>query len=466
MLTGTVALYWGVICCSPPLQEYRPGCCRTGGRIRWEDCSVLSRFLLGPPRFSAEFNMSDPYFQAMFADRIGGVNYGKGTAIYKFEKIKRAKRKALADFPERRLLDFGIGDNDEMAPASVRRAMESELNKPENRGYADNGPAEFKEAAARFMNRNFGVVLDPATEINHCIGSKTALAMLPASFINPGDITLMTVPGYPVAGTHTLYYGGVVHKLPLLAENDFFPNLEEISPDILQRAKLLVLNYPNSPTGKTATTEFYERVVQFAQDNEIVVIQDAAHAMLSYDSEPHSFLATSGAKEVGVEVHSLSKGFNMIGWRIGWVCGHERIVRAFSDVKDNSDSGQFLATQLAAAAALDDDSIPKTNRAKYHRRLEKLVGVLSRCGFRCSMPGGTYFLYTPAPKSLESGPTFENGEAASQYLITEQSICTVPWDDAGAFLRFSVTYEAADEAAEDALMAETESRLKNLKPVF
>ncbi len=410
--------------------------------------------------------MSDPYFQSLFADRIGGVNYGKGTAIYKFEKIKRAKRKVLTDFPDRKLLDFGIGDNDEMAPESVRQAMAIEINKSENRGYADNGSAEFKEAVARFMKRNFRVELDPTDEVNHCIGSKTALAMLPAVFINPGDITLMTVPGYPVAGTHTLYYGGVVHQLPLLAENDFFPDLEGIAPDILRKARLLVLNYPNSPTGKTATTEFYERVVRFARENELVVIQDAAHGMLSYDREPHSFLAVPGAKEVGVEVHSLSKGFNMIGWRIGWVCGHKRIVRAFSDVKDNSDSGQFLATQLAAAAALDDDSIPTATRAKYHRRLEKLVAVLSRCGFRCDMPGGTYFLYTPAPKSLQDGPRFENGEAASQYLITEQSICTVPWDDAGAFLRFSVTYEAADEAAEDELMAETGSRLKNLKPVF
>ena len=147
--------------------------------------------------------MSDPYFQSLFADRIGGANYGKGTAIYKFEKIKRAKRKALADHPERQLLDFGIGENDAMAPEAVRRRMAEEINKPENRGYADNGTPAFKEAVARFMQREFGVALDPATEVNHCIGSKTALAILPACFINPGDITLMTVPGYPVAGTHT-----------------------------------------------------------------------------------------------------------------------------------------------------------------------------------------------------------------------------------------------------------------------
>lgn len=410
--------------------------------------------------------MSDPYFQQLFADRIGGANYGKGTAIYKFEKIKRAKRQALADFPDRTLLDFGIGENDAMAPEGVRQAMAKEINKPENRGYADNGVVEFKQAAARFMEREFGVVLDPVTEITHAIGSKPAYAMLPAVFINPGDITLMTVPGYPVAGTHTAYYGGVVHKLPLLAENEFLPDLDNIAPDILERAKLMVLNYPNSPTGKTAPRWFYDKVIEFAHEHNIVIVQDAAHSMLSFNQPPTSFLSVPGAKEVGVEVHSMSKGFDMIGWRMGWVCGHPLIVQAFADVKDNSDSGQFIAIQKAAAAALDDPEIPKQTRAKYRRRMEKLVAVLSRCGFDCKMPGGTYFLYTPAPKGLADGTTFENAEAASQYLIRQQSICTVPWDDAGAFLRFSVTYVAADEAAEDALMAETEARLKKLGPVF
>ncbi len=180
--------------------------------------------------------MSDPYFQKLFAERIGGANYGKGTAIYKFEKIKRAKRKALADHPERKLIDFGIGENDEMAPPSVREAMAHEINQPANRGYADNGVASYREAAARFMKRNFNVDLDPATEINHCIGSKTALAMLPAAFINPGDVTLMTVPGYPVAGTHTRYLGGTVVSLPLVADNDFFPDLKAIPAETLERA--------------------------------------------------------------------------------------------------------------------------------------------------------------------------------------------------------------------------------------
>jgi LL-diaminopimelate aminotransferase len=410
--------------------------------------------------------MSDPYFQKLFAERIGGVGYGKGTEIYKFEKIKRAKRKALADFPDRPLVDFGIGENDSMAPASVRARMAEEINRPENRGYADNGIAAFKESAARFMQRTFGVPLDPVKEVNHCIGSKTALSMLPACFINPGDVTLMTVPGYPVAGTHTRYYGGAVYKLPLAAENDFLPDLASIPADVLAKTKLLVLNYPNSPTGKTATREFFTRVIEWAKKHEIVVVQDAAHILLSYDAEPLSFLSVPGSRDVGVEVHSLSKGFDMIGWRIGWVCGNERIVQAFADVKDNCDSGQFAAIQRAAAAALDDDSIPKQIRAKYRRRLEKLVAALSRCGFKCKMPGGTYFLYARAPRGAEGGIQFETAEAASQYLITRQSIVTVPWDDAGPFLRFSVTYEAADEAAEDKLMSEAKARLKNCQLNF
>lgn len=410
--------------------------------------------------------MSDPYFQQLFAERIGGPQYGKGTEIYKFEKIKRAKRLALQTRPERLLLDFGIGENDSMADAAVRQRMAGEIDQAENRGYADNGIAEFKEAAARFMERNFGVRLDAATEVNHCIGSKTALAMLPACFINPGDVTLMTVPGYPVAGTHTRYYGGAVYRLPLVPENDFLPDLDAIPSDITRRAKLLVLNYPNSPTGRVATREFYERIVDFARDHQVVVIQDAAHIMLTFQGQPLSFLQVPGARDVGVEVHSLSKGFDMIGWRIGWVCGHPRLVQALADVKDNSDSGQFIAIQKAAVTALDDPSIPQRVNDKYRRRMEKLVAALTTCGFRCQMPGGSYFLYTPAPRGARGGIEFANAEAASQCLITEQSIVTVPWDDAGAFLRFSVTYEAADQEAEDALMAETISRLQQLRLVF
>jgi LL-diaminopimelate aminotransferase len=408
---------------------------------------------------------ADPWFQSLFAERIGGANYGRDTKIYKFERIKRAKRAALAAHPQRRLLDFGIGENDELADPLVRDVLKREADRLENRGYADNGIAAFKEAVAAFMNGTFGVDLDPATEINHCIGSKTALAMLPAAFINPGDITLMTVPGYPVAGTHTAYYGGKVYRLPLLPENGFHPDLDSIPAEVRRRAKLLVLNYPNSPTGAVATRDFYRRVIDFAHTNHVIVVQDAAHVLLSYGAPPLSFLQVEGARDVGVEVHSLSKGFNMIGWRMGWVCGHARLVQAFADVKDNCDSGQFMAIQWAAKAALDHPGIADRTRAKYHRRLEKLAAALRQVGFDARMPSGTYFLYVKAPVAC-AGRTFASAEDVSQYLIAEQSVCCVPWDDAGAYLRFSVTYQAADEATEDALMAETVDRLGGLRLQF
>ena len=410
--------------------------------------------------------MTEPYFQQLFADRIGGTNYGKSTEIYKFEKIKRAKRQVIADFPDRPLIDFGIGENDTTADDAVMKVMAHEILKPENRGYADNGCLEFKEAVARFMKRTFNVELNPVTEINHSIGSKPALAMLPSAFINPGDITLMTVPGYPVAGTHTRYLGGQVYDLPLKEENHFFPDLDAIPDDVKAKAKLLVINYPNSPTGQIANIEFYEKVVEFAKRHKIVVIQDAAHVMLTHRNKPLSFLEIPGAKEVGVEVHSLSKGWNMIGWRIAWVCGNATIVRAFADIKDNSDSGQFLAIQKAAVTALDDPTIPEESEKKYYRRLRKLIETLKRFGFTCEQPRGTYFLYVKAPKGVQDGPTFANAEEASQYLIREHSICTVPWDNAGAFLRFSVTYIAEDEPAEDELMFQFAERLTTIPFVW
>jgi LL-diaminopimelate aminotransferase len=403
--------------------------------------------------------MNDPYFQSLFADRIGGAGYGKDTAIYKFEKIKRAKRQAVADFPDRPLIDFGIGENDDMADVSVRNVMKAEIDKPENRGYADNGTAEYKNAAAAWMKREFDVTLDPATEIIHCIGSKSALTLLPAAFINPGDITLMTVPGYPVAGTWTRYLGGQVYSMPLLEENGYLPNLDAIPEDVARRAKLMVLNYPNNPTGAVADVSFYKDVIEFAKAQRIVVIQDAAHMLLSFGKRPLSFLQIDGAKEVGVEVHSMSKGFDMIGWRLGFVAGNERIVRAFGDIKDNADSGQFIAIQKAGVAALENREIPQRIRAKYERRLHKLVDALTSIGFHARLSGGSYFLYVRAPHGIKGGPTFATAEDCSQFLIRQRSISTVPWDDAGRYLRFAVTYRADTEKEEDDLMRALKDRL-------
>ncbi len=402
--------------------------------------------------------IKDDYIQSLFAERIGGASYGKDTAIYKFEKIKRAKRAALEKYPDKLLLDFGIGENDDLAPASVRDILKIEVDKEENKGYTDNGIPAFKEAASAFMKRNFNVDIDPQKEVNHCIGSKTALSMIPYGFINPGDYTLMTVPGYPVLGTHTAYCGGHVHKLPLLSENNYLPDLKNIPADVLAKAKLLLINYPNSPTGALAPDSFFEEVIQFAKEHNIIVVHDAAHILLSYKEPPKSFLSFDGAKEVGVEVHSMSKGFNMIGWRMGFVCGNEKVVKAFADIKDNSDSGQFAAIQQAAVHALSDDSIHKQVKEKYERRLVKLVKTLNACGFEAEMPEGTYFLYIKSPTEMD-GKTFANAEEAAQHFIKEKSIVVVPWDDAGSFLRFSATYDAKDEQEEDALMDELKKRL-------
>lgn len=410
--------------------------------------------------------MSDPWFQQLFADRIGGVNYGKSNAIYKFEKIKRAKRAALAAFPNIELLDFGIGENDAMAPEAVRQAMTREINKPSNRGYADNGIQAYKDAAARFMKREYGVQLDPTCEIVHCIGSKPALALLPGMVINPGDVCLMTAPGYPVAGTWTKYFGGEVYNMLLEEKNGYYPDFDAIPADILRRAKIMVLNYPNSPTGALATAEFFKKVIEIAHAHRIVVVNDAAHIVLTYGQKPLSFLAVDGAKEVGLETHTMSKGFNMIGWRLGFVCGNRKLVQAFADMKDNTDSGQFKAIQEAAVAGLDDPSIVRETRVKYERRLKKMVATLRELGFDARMPGGTYFLMVKAPKGVAGGAAFEDAEAASQWLIREKMICTVPYDE-GQMLRFSATYDVGEgEAAEDALMVRLKERLAGIKFQF
>ncbi len=272
--------------------------------------------------------MTESYIQQLFAERIGGAQYGKGTAIYKFERIKRARAVAQAAHPGVEILDLGVGEPDEMVPAPVVRQLCRQAARPENRGYTDNGIMEFREAVARHMERVFGVKgLDPKTEIIHSIGSKAALTLLPSCFINPGDVVLMTTPGYPVFGTHAKYYGGEVVNLPLTESNQFLPDLEAIPPEILRRAKVLVLNYPNNPTGASATPEFFARVVAFARQHNLIVIHDAAYAALVFQGRPLSFLATPGAKEVGVELFSMSKGFNMTGWRLGWVCGKTKISR-------------------------------------------------------------------------------------------------------------------------------------------
>lgn len=410
----------------------------------------------------------ETFIQQQFADRIGGANYGKDTAIYKFEKIKRAKAAAKKDFPNLELIDMGVGEPDEMADAGIVAKLAEEAAKPENRGYADNGIAEFKEAAARYLKEVFQVQgIDPASEIVHSIGSKPALAMLPSCFINPGDITIMTVPGYPILGTHTQYLGGEVYTVRLTAENDFLPDLASIPEDIALRAKLIYLNYPNNPTGASATREFFVKVVEWARRYNVVVVHDAPYAALTYDGlKPLSFLSVPGAKDVGVELHSLSKSYNMTGWRIGFVAGNPLIVKAFSDVKDNNDSGQFIAIQKAAAYGLAHPEITEKIAEKYSRRHNMLVEALNELGFNARKPKGSFFLYVAAPKAVVGGQKFATAEDFSQYLIREKLISTVPWDDAGRYVRFSVTFEANGLEEEERVISEIKRRLGEVRFEF
>jgi LL-diaminopimelate aminotransferase len=410
--------------------------------------------------------MSDPYIQNLFANRIGGAGYGKGTEIYKFEKIKRAKRAALVANPGAELIDMGVGEPDEMAFPDCVEALHTAAKKSDNRGYADNGGKLFQDAAARWLKNVCGVeIAKPEAQIVHSIGSKAALTILPACFINPGDVALMTTPGYPVFGTHAKYYGGEVHNLPLLEKNGFLPDLASIPPDKLRRAKSLVINYPNNPTGASATPEFFAQVVAFAKKHNLIVIHDAAYAALVFDGKPLSFLATPGALDVGVELHSMSKGFNMTGWRLGFVAGNDLIVKAYADVKDNSDSGQFLAIQEACAYALDHPEITQQIAAKYSRRMDGLVSVLNKHGLNARKPRGSFFLYVKVPKSGASKDgkrvVFEKAEHFSQWMITDKLISSVPWDDAGAYVRFSVTFVAKDQSDERRVLSEIDKRLAN-----
>jgi LL-diaminopimelate aminotransferase len=410
---------------------------------------------------------TESYIQSLFAQRLGGDQFGKDTKIYKFEKIKRAKRAALDENPGKDLFDMGVGEPDEKAYPGVIKALQLEAEKPENRGYTDNGIQEFKDAAVTYMENVFGVKgLDPNKHVNHTIGSKPGLAMVPSIYINPGDVILMTVPGYPVMGTHASYLGGEVVNLPLLEENNFLPDLKNIDPKIVERTKILYLNYPNNPTGATATREFFEEVVAFAKKNKIVVIQDAAYAALSFNNEPLSFLSVPGAMDVGVEFHSLSKAYNMTGWRIAFIVGNELVVKGLAHVKDNIDSGQFAAIQKAGVYALNHPEISREILEKYRRRLTLMVEALNSVGFNAKLPGGSFFLYVKAPKGIEGGPEFKNAEDFSQFLIKKMLISTVPWDDAGHYVRFSATFAAKEPADETRIMAEIKNRLSSVKFIF
>ena len=408
------------------------------------------------------------FFDDKISERLGGEGFGKSTTIYKFELIKRAKAAARKAHPDVSLIDMGVGEPDWPADPVVVKELAEEAGKPGNRWYADNGIPEFQEAAAKYLENVYGLKgLNPSEHIVHGIGSKPILAMLPLCFINPGDILLTTVPGYPVTATYTKYLGGEVYDLPLLESNSFLPDLDSIPPRVLEKAKMLYLNYPNNPTGAVATPEFFSKVVAFARKNNIIVVHDAPYAALTYDGyKPLSFLSVEGAMEVGVEVHSMSKAFNMTGWRLGFICGNSKAVKAYATVKDNTDSGQFRAIQKASVKALANTDITDRTVAKYSRRFDLLVAALKEAGFNATKPKGSFYCYVKAPEGTENGKIFKTAAEFSEFLITESLISTVPWDDAGKYIRFSVTFEAESPAMEKEVINEMKRRMKELKLIF
>lgn len=402
------------------------------------------------------------------AERLGGAQFGKSTEIYKFEKIKRAKAEAKKKYPHISLIDMGVGEPDRPADPGIVQILAQEAGKPENRWYADNGIPEFLEAAAQYLQQVYQVDgLNPAEHLLHGIGSKPILALLPLCLVNPGDITLTTSPGYPVIGTYTQYLGGKVYSLPLREEHDFLPDLTAIPQDILKKTKLFYVNYPNNPTGQVATKAFFQDLVEFALQHKVIIVQDAAYAALTYDGyQPLSFLSVEGAKEVGVEIHSLSKAFNMTGWRLAFLAGNAKIVKAYGVVKDNTDSGQFRAIQKAAIFALRHPQITEGICEKYSRRFDLLTRALNELGFSARKPQATFYCYVKCPSGTETGVRFQSASDFSEFLLKEAVISTVPWDDAGQYIRFSVTFEAETIAQEQAIVEEMKERMKRLKLVF
>ncbi len=235
----------------------------------------------------------------------------------------------------------------------------------------------------------------------------------------------------------------------------------------MKKAKLLYLNYPNNPTGAVANRDFFEEIVHFAKKHELIVVHDAAYAALVFDDEkPLSFLSVPGAKEVGIELHSLSKSFNMTGWRIGFIAGNAKLVSAFAAVKDNCDSGQFIPIQKAAAYALSHPELTEQTAEKYSRRHDSLATILREYGFHANKPKGSFFLYTRIPRAVENGPVFHSAEDFSQYLIKEHLISTVPWDDNDPYVRFSVTFQADGLHEEQQIFEEIRARLSTSKFIF
>lgn len=322
---------------------------------------------------------------------------------YLFAEIDRRKRAALARGVD--LIDLGVGDPDIPTAASVVEKLVEAASKPGNHRYPNSaGLAQFRQAVADWYKRRFGVKLDSGKEVLSLIGSKEGIANMAVAFVDPGDLVLVASPCYPVYPIGTSFNGGKNYFLPLTRQNHFLPDLDGIPAEVAQKAKMLWINYPNNPTAAVANKEFFARVVEFALRYNVIVCHDAAYTEMGFDGyRPMSFLEVDGAREVGIEFHSLSKTFNMTGWRIGMAVGNAELVSGLGQVKSNVDSGIFQAVQEAAIEALRlGDEIVEPSRKVFQERRDILVSGLKKVGLDCETPRATFYVWVSVPKGLSS----------------------------------------------------------------
>ncbi len=374
---------------------------------------------------------------------------------YLFADIDRKKAELRKQGKD--LIDLGIGDPDLPTPAHIVQAMQAAAAEPRYHRYPSyEGMPAFRQAAVDWYASRFNVRgLDVDKECCALIGSKEGIAHFPVAILNPGDLVLVPDPGYPVYATWTRFVGGEVYPMPLRRENGFLPDLKAIPAEIAKRAKMMWINYPNNPTAALATREFYKEVVEFAKRNEIIVASDVAYSEIYFDvAPPPSFLEVEGAKEVGIEFQSLSKTYNMTGWRIGFAVGNAALVGGLGKVKTNTDSGAFEAVQAAAAVALtSSQACVEESRKIYRERRAVLCGGLRAAGFEVLEPKATFYVLVACPRGLTSI------DFAARLLV-EAGVVATPATGFGAhgegFVRLTL-------CADRARMAEAAERVKNVK---
>ncbi len=352
------------------------------------------------------------------------------------ERKVRAKRAAGVD-----VINLGIGDPDTPTYPQIVEAMQRAVTDPSTHKYPSNrGRQEFREAVAAFYARRFGVELDPQTEVMAAIGAKECIFNLNLAFLDPGDVTLASDPGYPVYTGGPLLAGGQPVLMPLLAERGFGPDLEAITAEQREQARLMFLNYPNNPTGAVIPDGLFEEVVAFAREHEILAVHDNAYSETTYDGYvAPSFLQTPGAKEVGVEVFSLSKGYNMTGWRCAAIVGNAQAIDHYWHLKSNIDSGNFEAVQLAGAAALGPglEAEKQKMNAVYQRRRDLVCDALAQAGVEVTAPKGTIYIWAPIPAG------FESSAAYCEHVLEQAAVIISPGGAYGAsgegYFRISLT---------------------------